>query len=129
MQNMMAALSVPKRVTLQLPGTPYFKDVSDVGDPGNDKTLLTDTVPANTIRNIQQIVVVCTMEGVFQVLAAGQVVGSGRTSGSTPNVSFAFNPWRPFSASTLIEVVFRQRVNSPPAPVEVYLQASDVSTL
>jgi hypothetical protein len=122
-----AALSVPKKITVSPPGTPYFKDAQDIGDPGNDKEILVDTVPANIVRNLQQVVVVCRLEGNFQVIAAGQVIGSGRTSASTPNVPFGFSPWRPIPPSTPISVVFRQRCNSPSAPVEVYLQASDMT--
>jgi len=125
---MAAALSVPKKIVIAPPGTPYFKDHVDVGDPGIEKELLTDSVPAGTVRNLQQVVVVCRMEGNFQILAAGQVVGSGRTGAATPNVPFGFAPWRPFPPNTEIKILFTQRSGCPPAPVEVYIQASDIGS-
>jgi hypothetical protein len=119
----MSPVSVPKR---QLPlGTPYFVDAKGIGDPGIDKVILTDTVLSGT-RNLTQIIVTCRMEGVFNILAGSQVIGSGRTSAAAPNVPFGFDPWRPLPSSTILKVIFRQRDKSPPASVEVYLQALNV---
>lgn len=121
-----AALSVPKRLTFMPPGAPHFKDVVDNTTPGSEQTLLSETVPVGVTRNLLQVVVVCRMEGSFLITANGQAIGSGRTSGSTPNVVFGFNPWRPIPEGQEIAITFCQSFCSVPVKVEAYLQATDL---
>jgi len=121
-----AALSVPKRFVLANLGTPHFKSGSDVGDPGNFKVLVTDTVPTGFVRNITQVVVTCNMEGYFQILVDGQMVGSGMTGPAEHTVPFGFDPPYPVNAASVILIQFRQRTKCPPAQVDVHLQTTDV---
>jgi len=121
-----AALSVPKRFVLANLGTPHFNPGSGLGDPGNFKTFVSDVAPAGKIRNITQVIVTCGLEGYFQILVDSAMVGSGMTGPGNHTVPFYFDPPYPVNAGSTIEIQFRQRKNTPPVQVDVFLQSTDV---
>lgn len=121
---MAAALSVPKFSAFT--GTPVFFEVSSSTTPGVEQTLISLTVPAATTRFLYQVVVVCRMEGVFKILSDSYLIGSGRTGAAQPNVAFLFNPPRPTSAGSVVDVLFEARVGSPVVDVEVFIHATDL---
>lgn len=123
----MVALSVPKKFYITASGTPYFKEASAPSTPNVEQDLIVVSVPAGKVRNLQQVVVACRMEGKFRILVGGELKGSGRTGAAEPNASFCWTPAMPVAAGVEIKVVFKQRNNSPPVDVEAYLQASDVA--
>lgn len=108
-------------------GTPHFDDSIQDVDPGVDQVLIDHIVPANTIRNVSQVLVVTRVTGIFTVVANDEIIGSGRTGpgGTGPMI---FNPPRPISSGVEYQVIFTSRLNAPVQSVECYLQASDIST-
>lgn len=121
------ALSVPRKNSVD-GGSPVFVDSGAIqSTPGVQQTLITSTVPSGKIRYLQQVILSCRIEGTFEILANGVLVGSGRTGASLPTVQFPYVPPRPFVAGTVITVKLTTRTGSPSASVEAYLQATDVS--
>jgi hypothetical protein len=121
------ALSVPKPVSLAIPGIPFFQDVVVCTTPGVEQNLIDFTVPTGILRSLQQVVVICRMEGYFKVILNSELIGSGRTGAAQPNATFSWIPSRAILAGMEIQVVFQARIKSPIVSVEAYLQASDTS--
>lgn len=113
--------------TSDIVGTPHFDDAQDETTPGVEQTLISQTVPAGTTRNISQVIVATRVTGVFQVLSDDEIIGSGRTGpgGTGP---MTWSPPRALAAGTEYQVIFQARDNSPPQDVEAYVQATDMST-
>lgn len=105
-------------------GTPHFDDAIDDTTPGDEQTLIDETVPDGVTRNLNSVIVKTRVTGSFQVLSNGELIGSGRTGpGGSPTMTF--NPARPLSAGTEYKVVFTSRIDSPVQSVEAYAQSSD----
>jgi len=113
--------------TTDIVGVPHFDDAIEETTPGVEQTLIDETVPDGTTRNLSQVLVVTRVTGVFQVVSGDVVIGSGRTGpgGTGP---MTWSPPRSLAAGTEYQVLFQSRENSPPQDVEAYVQATDMST-
>lgn len=103
----------------------HFDDAAETTTPGALQTLISATVPDGITRSLYQAIVVTRVTGDFQVIAGGEIIGSGRTgpAGTGPMV---WNPGRPLAPGTAYEIIFQSRSGSPPQDVEAYVQAVDV---
>jgi hypothetical protein len=99
---------------------------ADNTTPGSYQTLITSIVPSNTIRYLYKAQINVRQEGVFQVLANGDLIGSGRTGPGLSPV-FEWMPQKPLTAGTVVELKFMQRPNSPSVTCEGYLMGIDQS--
>lgn len=108
-------------------GVPYFDDAIQTITPGVQQTLLDVIVPDATKRYLSQLIIATRVTGVFWIMAAGAVIGSGRT-GPGEDSMMSFYPPRPIMAGTEYMVLFTSRLNAPVQSVECYLQASDVAS-
>lgn len=119
------ALSGPKFLSVE--GTPTFRDVQTVTDPGNEKQLLTWTIAASQTEILHQLYIVCRMESVWKLDIDGQVVASGRTGGSKPKDQFSFVPGRDVLTGETATLTLKSRTGSPIVDCEAYVQASVIN--
>ena len=107
-------------------GTPFFADVCDVTIPGSTTTHISFNVPPATTRKLKKLLITTTNDGDFEIIAGGSVIGAGRLHNTEQNVAFKFDPPRPITAGTLVEVKFS--CDSEPSiscPIKCFLSASD----
>lgn len=107
-------------------GTPHFDDSQNDITPGLEQTLIDETVPANTTRNLSQLVLSTRVTGAYSVMAGAEMIMSGRTGPGTFPV-IPFSPPRPLEAGTEYQVLFTSRLNAPVQGVECYLQSTDTA--
>jgi len=88
---------------------------------------IVDEVPLDTVRYLQQVRVVSTMDCEVRVTADGAKVKTGRVGPTSPNCEINWNPPRAFPAGVELKVEVRARDNSLPRLVEAYLDAVDES--
>jgi len=116
---------VPVEIVDGTPGIKFFSDIFDEPTtPGADQTLLSFTVPVSTLRQVNKVNVTLRQESYFWIEADGLKVGSGLT-GPGQKSEICFNPTRPFSPGTLIEVKLKQRNGSAVTTVDCVLSGSD----
>lgn len=107
------------------PGESHFNSTQDTTDPGNFKTILTETVPVGKERKLAKVSISCRQEGVGYIYADGALIGSVLTGAAAPNGSHEWSPKYPVAAGLVIEVQFRARPNSPIVTVDCHLSAID----
>lgn len=107
---------------------PHFNSTSNATTPGTEQTLISETVPAGTIRELSRITTVCRQEATGQIKVDGALIGSFRTGPAVPSGVFEWIPRYPVSAGQEIEVLFTARTGAPISTVDCHLQAVDKST-
>lgn len=105
---------------------PHFDDVQEDTTPGLVQTLVDNTVPVGVTRYIGSVILKTRVTGYFEILANGELIGSGRT-GPGGDLGMNYTPMRPLIAGTEYLVTFKSRANSPVQSVECYVQANDLT--
>lgn len=106
-------------------GTPHFAETQTTATGAVD-TLINETVPALTTRNLSKVIVSCRQAGKINIKINSDIVGSGRTSASNMNFVFRFMPSRSAVAGDTISVEFEQ-THGKLSDVEAYLMATDMT--
>lgn len=122
----MAGLSVPRPQTQTTQGVPFHGKAVTTSTPGTQQILIQLTVPVGVLRSLTLALVVARFEGRWLVDVDGDVVGSGRTGPGQESI-FQWFPSRPVAAASIIRLLFTQRPNTPAAPIEGYMMASDTT--
>jgi hypothetical protein len=107
-------------------GTPYFNEVCDTATPGSTKTIMSFTIPTGTTRKLKSIFVTATNDGDLELISGGSIIWAARLDNVVHNVSFKFDPVKPISAGTLVELKFT--ADSEPTascPICAFLSGSD----
>lgn len=104
----------------------FIDDTADT-TPGTAQNLCSNTIPAGTKRYLVTASLACRSDGVFDVYAGSDKIGSGRTGAACPNVGFVWNPVRPIAAGVVVKIVFTARLGAPTSTVDAFIQAIDVS--
>lgn len=121
------AVSLPKRLLFEVPGSPRHLPAVKPTTPGAEQTLLDEVVPANMLRVLYQVWLSCKFEGWGTIWVDSVLVGSGRTGPGVPNFQFTFFPGYRVLQGQHIVIKFTQRPQSPADQVECFAQCSDIA--
>ena len=107
-------------------GTPFHASGTIAASPGATVTVFSFTVPALTTRNIATLFVTSENPGRFSLLSGGSEIAAGEIFEAEKNITFKFDPSRPISAGTLVELEYAAP-SEPTAgcPVSGFLAAND----
>lgn len=103
-------------------GEPFHRVSTPVDtDPGNEQTLITETIAAAKQLNLRQIQLRTTAFGRFTIEENDVVIGSGNTGGAQTNPDFFYAPDRPIATGKVLKVKFRAETQAPVTEVEAFL--------
>ena len=106
--------------------THYAETTATTVTPGTEQTLISEAVPGGTTRYLTLVKVPFRHQGFFEITAGGSRIGSGHTGPGRPDPHFAFDPPRPISGGTTVEVKFTAQSGVPStACVDAYLMGGD----
>jgi len=106
-------------------GETHFNSAATVTTPGTLQTLITETVPASTERQLAQVIFSCRQEGTGLIYSDSVLIGSVRTGAANPFVTFVWSPRYPVATGLEIKVDFKSRTGGPIVDIECHLQAVD----
>jgi hypothetical protein len=107
-------------------GDVYYLRGSVACVPGSTQIVLTDTVPALTVRYLKSLWVTAFNDGEFSLKAAGVEIAAGLISNVQHNISFRFDPPRPISPGTLLELEFSSDSEpNYPCQITAFLSGND----
>jgi hypothetical protein len=110
-----------------LSGNPYLVELADTTNPGNIKTLYTDTIGAGFKVNLLHVFGTCRYEGIFRVKIDALVVASFRTGAGNNNNEFYWTPIREVLAGEVLVIQFEAMSGRPVTDLEVYLHGREVA--
>ena len=115
-------------VTTAEQGEPYFISGNVNSDPGVEVTLFSFTVPIATTRKIKSLDVISEAPGLFYLESGGSEIAAGIIFEARKNISLKFDPARPISAGTLVELKYLADASFDYAcPVRGFLSALDIT--
>jgi hypothetical protein len=121
-------VNITNGISVSEEGTPHYLRGQVTAVPSGSVDVLTEIVPASTVRKLRQIWVTALNDGDFSLQADGVEIAAGRIDNVAHNVHFTFNPPRPISAG--VTIVLKYISDDEPTfacPVTAFLSASDVT--
>ena len=107
-------------------GDPLDLSYDGVTTPGITQTLINHTVAVAKKNYLLQLFISCRIEGVYEIFVDSQLVGSGRTSASTPNDFYSWRPYQLAEAGEIVKVEYTGMVGRPVSDIECFMQARNV---
>lgn len=108
-----------------LEGTPRFFENSVQTDPGNDKLVLSFTVPFGKILTLHTLLLSCDVAGKMKVKMDGVIIGTRRVQAGNPDLIIPWHPGRPISQLVEITVEFNARASTPIADCEAFFMTTE----
>lgn len=96
-----------------VPGDPYFADVSDTSDPGTEKTFLEVVTVANEEINLVKVLLNTPLIGILRVYEDATVIGRKQGTPSMTDMSIFWPRFRPVGNGATLKVTYEAcvRVN------------------